>query len=71
MQGPEPVGKVVIWRINREKEHGQSACSMYSPVIDDVHANPVVTSVQHAEYILFKTGPWSPFPPCSDVTGHM
>jgi hypothetical protein len=45
--------------------------SMYSLVIDDAHANPVVKCVLHAFYILSERGPRSAFPPCSDVTGYM
>ncbi len=44
---------------------------MYSLVIDDIHANPVVKCVLHAVYILSERGPRSAFPPCSDVTGYM
>ncbi len=44
---------------------------MYSLVIDDVHANPVVKCVLHAVYILSERGPRSAFPPCSDVTGRL
>ncbi len=56
-----PVVVVVIWRINREVVHGQIAGrrpprSMYSLVIDGVHANPVVTGVLHAEYHTFRDG---------------
>jgi hypothetical protein len=46
-------------------------CSMYSLVIDGVHANPVVKCVLHAVYILSKRGPRSTFAPCYDVRGHM
>ncbi len=65
----EPVVIVAIWRINREVVHGQSTvsgevappCSIYSLVIDNVHANPVVKCVLHAVYILSESGPWSTF----------
>jgi hypothetical protein len=46
-------------------------CSMYSLVIDNVHANPMVKCVLHAEYVLSRSGAWSTFSPCSGVTGHM
>jgi hypothetical protein len=46
-------------------------CSMYCLVKDNVHANPVVKCVLHAVYILSERGPWSTFPPCSDVIGHL
>jgi hypothetical protein len=49
----------------------QPPCSMYSLVIDNVHANPMVKCILHAVYILSERGAWSTFSPCSDVTGHM